>query len=203
MDRHSLSLVNLRNSTAVCLKCGPVSLWIDPRRKRIPRCQIGHDAYLARQRARGERERRKVPRKFCRVISVDKNRLRGTCAKCGPVLVKPRQFGKYFTCINSWNATRALVCTSGAYGLTRKEAVDFVNRIGVCQNRKCKKVLDGPGNKSNQGHVDHDHATGEIRGVLCSSCNHALGMVRDNVEVLAGLVTYLKHPPGYDRELSR
>lgn len=40
--------------------------------------------------------------------------------------------------------------------------------------------------------VDHDHATGEVRGMLCDLCNKALGHARDDIEILEGLITYLK-----------
>ena len=40
-------------------------------------------------------------------------------------------------------------------------------------------------------HVDHDHETGQVRGILCFNCNQALGNVRDNPEVLQGLIDYL------------
>jgi len=40
--------------------------------------------------------------------------------------------------------------------------------------------------------VDHCHATGEIRGLLCWSCNSALGKVKDNVDILASAVSYLQ-----------
>jgi hypothetical protein len=43
-------------------------------------------------------------------------------------------------------------------------------------------------------HVDHDHETGKVRGVLCFNCNQALGNVRDDPDVLHGLIAYLaKH----------
>ena len=40
-------------------------------------------------------------------------------------------------------------------------------------------------------HVDHDHQTGHVRGVLCFLCNQALGNVRDDVERLQRLIDYL------------
>lgn len=40
-------------------------------------------------------------------------------------------------------------------------------------------------------HVDHDHETGKVRGLLCFNCNQALGNVRDKVQVLDSLGAYL------------
>ena len=40
--------------------------------------------------------------------------------------------------------------------------------------------------------VDHNHETGEYRGVLCGTCNTALGMVHENVEKLEGIINYIK-----------
>lgn len=39
--------------------------------------------------------------------------------------------------------------------------------------------------------VDHCHATGKIRGLLCWKCNTALGLMRDNVETLSNMIDYL------------
>jgi len=40
--------------------------------------------------------------------------------------------------------------------------------------------------------IDHDHATGEIRGLLCSACNRMLANARDNPEVLRKAAGYLE-----------
>lgn len=40
--------------------------------------------------------------------------------------------------------------------------------------------------------IDHDHATGIVRGLLCSSCNTGLGLLKDNPEILRRLMTYLQ-----------
>lgn len=39
--------------------------------------------------------------------------------------------------------------------------------------------------------VDHDHETGEVRGLLCTPCNVALGNLRDSVELLNKAIEYL------------
>ena len=42
--------------------------------------------------------------------------------------------------------------------------------------------------------IDHDHATGMVRDLLCSRCNAALGLFRDDLEVMRAAVEYLaKH----------
>lgn len=40
--------------------------------------------------------------------------------------------------------------------------------------------------------VDHDHATGAIRQLLCPNCNHGLGCFQDNIGLFAKAVEYLQ-----------
>jgi hypothetical protein len=67
------------------------------------------------------------------------------------------------------------------YGIGQAE-VDAM--IGA-QGGTCAVCLGKP------EHVDHDHKTGRVRGVLCFLCNQALGNARDDVTVLRGLIDYL------------
>jgi hypothetical protein len=41
-------------------------------------------------------------------------------------------------------------------------------------------------------HIDHDDATGEVRGLLCRYCNLALGIAREDADRLRGLVAYVE-----------
>src|SRR5882672_5254371 len=54
-----------------------------------------------------------------------------------------------------------------------------------CANEGCGAKL------TQSSPVDHDHETGAVRGVLCTQCNAALGMVADSQEKLLGLSRYL------------
>lgn len=54
------------------------------------------------------------------------------------------------------------------------------------QNGRCA----GCGRVANL-HVDHDHASGVVRGLLCINCNLTLGHVDDSIERLISLASYL------------
>ena len=44
--------------------------------------------------------------------------------------------------------------------------------------------------------VDHDHRTGEVRGLLCSSCNRdVIGHLREEIAAFERCIEYLRNPP--------
>lgn len=45
--------------------------------------------------------------------------------------------------------------------------------------------------------IDHNHKTGEVRGILCKKCNRALGLFGDNPETMFRGFTYLKEKGNY------
>lgn len=44
--------------------------------------------------------------------------------------------------------------------------------------------------------LDHDHQTGVVRSLICSSCNTMLGMARDSLDILYEAIAYLKKHRG-------
>ena len=70
------------------------------------------------------------------------------------------------------------------YGISLEE----YDRLATLQNNCCKIC-----NKYQDIlHVDHDHVTGEVRGLLCLNCNTGLGLFSDSVETLNNAISYLK-----------
>jgi len=39
--------------------------------------------------------------------------------------------------------------------------------------------------------VDHNHETGEVRALLCHNCNTAIGLIKEDTNVLASAIKYL------------
>ena len=80
------------------------------------------------------------------------------------------------------------------YGVTAQDVLD----LATAQNDSCAickaPLRKGKGMKGTIN-VDHDHTSGEIRGLLCGSCNTGLGCFSDDSAKLSQALVYLKNPP--------
>jgi hypothetical protein len=86
------------------------------------------------------------------------------------------------------------------YGLTPELYVEMLSR----QDFKCAICgTDKPSNKDIYFHVDHDHATNEIRGLLCLKCNMGLGYFNDNIKTLSNAIRYLRDNKRLDKDIDR
>ena len=80
------------------------------------------------------------------------------------------------------------------YRLTPDDLQSMWNQQkGLCANNGCKTMLT----MGKSGYcIDHDHATGVVRGLLCRNCNLALGHAKDSLQRLHGLIDYLEGKNG-------
>ena len=71
------------------------------------------------------------------------------------------------------------------YGVTTEQYTQML----INQSNKCGICLNTFSN-SKDTHIDHDHETGIVRGLLCRSCNTGFGMFRENITVLNNAIKY-------------
>ena len=147
-----------------------------------------HREKLAAEEGRVLRSRREAPKgyKYCprckRTVPVgdfgsNRSARDGRTAYCRPC----------HTAVGAASKTR-LYGSTREYHLRRRYGItgaDF-DAMVEAQGGTCA-VCDGK-----PEHVDHDHATGKVRGILCFNCNQALGNARDDIDVLHGLIRYLR-----------
>ncbi len=106
------------------------------------------------------------------------------CKKCSQITAKKRYKNSKRKCRN--------YKLYSDFGITIEEYEIMLQnqnfKCAICekQSKKNKKVLA----------VDHNHKTGENRGLLCDNCNFGLGQFKDDVELLKKAINYLKKQKG-------
>lgn len=73
------------------------------------------------------------------------------------------------------------------YGLT----VDGLAALIASQDGKCA-ICSEPFSSRQHTHVDHDHRTGHVRGVLCQLCNLLIGHAKEDPRTLRRAIAYLE-----------
>jgi hypothetical protein len=72
------------------------------------------------------------------------------------------------------------------YGISAEQYAEMVAR---CKGR-CE-ICEAP--PTRQGLcIDHDHTTGAVRGLLCGSCNQALGKLKDDPRIMRAALAYVE-----------
>lgn len=90
------------------------------------------------------------------------------------------------------------------YRLKNREHINLSNRLGRYnitleefkalwkkQNGTC--AICGDRFQKKKYRIDHNHDTGEVRGILCTSCNSGLGLFNDSPEILLRAAEYLSN----------
>lgn len=80
-------------------------------------------------------------------------------------------------------------CLKRYYGMTLEDYNAMLSR----QSGRCAACGKAPPVGGKRLYVDHDHATGNVRGLLCQHCNSAIGFAGDDVSVLRSLISYLEN----------
>lgn len=75
------------------------------------------------------------------------------------------------------------------YGLSAERNESLFNAQG-----RCCAICKVPEAEMLQRHIDHDHVTGRVRGILCGNCNLAIGHMQDDPARLRRAAEYLERP---------
>jgi hypothetical protein len=76
------------------------------------------------------------------------------------------------------------------YGMSANDFEDLLKT----QNNVCAICGDSASGFKQRLSVDHDHLTGQLRGLLCHYCNMGLGSFRDSPDRLLAAIDYLRRP---------
>ena len=140
-----------------------------------------------------------------RLIEKDPATMTGICQECGIVKLAVRRVkGKkdLLSCSIGRSEQRLANASGKAHERDRKYTPEsgLIRRYGITLAERDQMILDQNGgcalcgknlNELSKINVDHDHDTGKIRGILCSSCNMGLGLLGDNLEALKKATDYL------------
>lgn len=105
---------------------------------------------------------------------------------------KIRQYQKNYQKTNKANRQKYLL--KYTYNISLEDYNTLFNK----QNGKCavclkeETSLDNRGNSIKKLAVDHCHSTGKVRGLLCNRCNTALGLLKEDKEIVNNILNYLK-----------
>lgn len=92
---------------------------------------------------------------------------------------------------NKWkmnNFTKYKNSVLKKFGIT----IDTYNKILISQENKCAICGKSQDEFPRALSVDHNHVTGEVRGLLCVRCNTVLGNALDNIDILKNAIVYLQ-----------
>lgn len=81
------------------------------------------------------------------------------------------------------------------YGISADQYDSMVakqhGRCAICRRKPWDRATKDSARRKNLA-IDHDHATGVIRGLLCTSCNKGLGLLREDPALMRAAVQYLQ-----------
>lgn len=176
---HRLSEKNVEARTGVCAICGPVGLIANgPGKFRCSRLPVAVKPQRRRNVSSGPRHR---------LSNVRADEHLADCSVCGPAVAIGSKVTRHTAAgIAYFCETTRRRRPSSYHGLNYYERQELIvtagERCGICGTTDPR----GAG-----WQVDHCHATGLIRGLLCYPCNVGLGYFADSEDRLLAAVAYL------------
>lgn len=67
----------------------------------------------------------------------------------------------------------------------------FKGKCAICE-KDLIMPLKQQGQPLNAVAIDHDHKTGNLRGLLCNACNKGLGLFKDDIRLMKSATKYLE-----------
>ena len=172
INQHQITQVNPETREATCRRCGPT--WV----------------YRDGEKWRCSKKRGTKGRKTHFILDDGGGSGNGICKKCGAVELKLRD--GYWRCANALAENKRNYRNRTKYDLTpeafAQKLADQCGRCACCQ--------DPLPTKKWQIAIDHDHATGRTRDLLCRWCNLTLGHAKDDPARLRATLAYLERHTG-------
>lgn len=78
------------------------------------------------------------------------------------------------------------------YGITQEQFEELWEE----QDGRCL-ICERKFTRLRPAHIDHEHATGKVRGLLCGNCNQSIGWLHEDAGWLRRAAHYLTHPPAF------
>lgn len=106
--------------------------------------------------------------------------------------IKAYRDGLHSWCKNCYSESIRNCYLVRTYGITSEQyEVMFDAQNGKCAI--CLKEEDTllSSGKNKSFAVDHNHKTGQIRGLLCENCNRAIGLLKEDTELLTRAIQYI------------
>lgn len=152
-----------------CSDCGK-----DVSRKGVKICR---ECYFVKERpSKGDKVLQKQQRKDYKSRYYQANKEKISIRNKNKIIPPEKQFSYYI---------------KSKYGISFIEYKNLLSISGYCCEICGTKEPENAKNKDKLC-IDHCHNSNEIRGVLCRNCNSALGMFKENIEVIKQSLKYLE-----------
>ena len=132
------------------------------------------------------------------VIKEFKQKLKfGTVNDNGMVFVRYRKNGKeYWVTKDHFQKIRSIDRIRKDKDLylkrTYRISIEEYEKKLIGQNGSCA-ICKGRCSSGRELAVDHNHKSGNVRGLLCNHCNRGLGYLKESSEIISNALKYLKH----------